>query len=254
MQIHKKNGVLDALLPEDLEQLRDSLSVIKFERGAALYNPGDLIRQIYFPHDAVLSLLTVMKDGRKAETATLGCEGLAGVEIVLDSNDLATHLCLVQVSGVCSCSPAEPIRRLVRQSPHALSLFAAFNRALFVEIMQSVACNALHNVEQRAARWMLMTQDRARSDSFMLTQEFLAEMLGVRRATVNIVSNSLQQQGVISYHRGLITITNRQELERISCECYSVVREIFEQVLTPHINHAFPHPVTVFPKRTQQLS
>lgn len=230
---HTRNGILAALHPKDLARLRPDLEVVELERETLLYEAGGLIEQIYFPHNSVVSLVALMQDGRIAETGTLGREGFTGSEALLGNDNTATSRCLVQVSGMASRLPLATLRRLIEERSPARKLLMAYNRALFAQVLQSVACNAMHSIEERCARWLLMTHDRAEADSFDLTQEFLAEMLGVRRASVNLVDRSFQKAGLISYRRGVITILDRAGLESISCECYGVIRRVFEQQLEP---------------------
>src|SRR5262249_22719211 len=132
--------------------------------------------------------------------------------------------------------PLGTLRNFLDEQPHARKLLMAYTRALFAQVLQSVACNATHTVEERCARWLLMTHDRAEADTFELTQEFLAVMVCVRRRRVNLVGRTFQKAGLISYSRGKITILDRAGLEGASCECYGIVRQVFEQLL--------PHPGT----------
>jgi CRP-like cAMP-binding protein len=196
-----------------------------------LYEAGGRIDQIYFPHNAVISLVAMMQDGRIAETGTLGREGFTGSETMLGNDNTATGRCIVQVPGKASRLPLITLRAFADKRPQARNVLMAYTRALFAQVLQSVACNAMHSVEERCARWLLMTHDRAEDNSFVLTQEFLAEMLGVRRASVNLVSRSFQKAGLIRYSRGMITIVDRPGLESVSCECYGIVRRVFTQLL-----------------------
>jgi CRP-like cAMP-binding protein len=228
---HIRNGILATLETPDLERLLPALEAVELERETLLYEAGGKIEQIYFPHNCVISLVAIMQDGRIAETGTLGREGYTGSEALLGSDDIATSRCLVQVSGMASRMPLTTLRRLAEERSEARRLLLAYNRALFAQVLQSVACNAMHNIEERCARWLLMTHDRAEADSFGLTQEFLAEMLGVRRASVNLVGRSFQRAGLIHYSRGCITVLDRPGLESVSCECYRTIRQVFEQFL-----------------------
>jgi CRP-like cAMP-binding protein len=175
--------------------------------------------------------VAVMRDGRVAETGTVGREGFTGSETILGNDNTANSDCLVQVTGAASKMPLSCLRAFLDERPHARQLLLAYTRALFAQVLQSVACNATHSVEERCARWLLMTHDRAATDTFELTQEFLAVMLSVRRASVNIVGNAFQKAGLIRYSRGKITILDRAGLEAASCECYSRIRRVFEQLL-----------------------
>jgi len=179
-----------------------------------------------------------MRDGRMAETGTLGREDFTGSEIMLSHDCTSNSHCVCQVAGTASRLPSTTLRAFVEKRPHARKLLLAYTRALFSQVLQSVACNATHSVEERCARWLLMTHDRAETDSFELTQEFLAEMLGVRRSSVNLASSAFQKDGLIRYSRGVITILNRTGLESVSCECYGLVRGIFKKLLPdPALKH-----------------
>jgi CRP-like cAMP-binding protein len=233
---HGHNGLLAAFNRGDREFLRPALEVVELQRGTVLYKAGDPVETIYFPHNAVVSLVAVMNDGRVAETGTIGREGFTGSETILGNIDAANSRWVVQVSGNASKVPLSTLRDFIDERPHARKLLMAYTRALFAQVLQSVACNATHSVEERCARWLLMTHDRAEADTFELTQEFLAVMLCVRRPSVNLVGRTFQKAGLIRYSRGKITILDRAGLEGASCECYGIVRQVFEQLL--------PHPST----------
>ena len=228
---HTRNGLLAALPAEDLQQLRPLLEVVELEHEKVLYESGSRVEQVYFPHNAVVSLVAMMRDGRLAETGTLGREGFTGSETMLGDDNTATSRCIVQVPGRASQLGLAALRAFVDERPRARNLLMAYTRALFAQVLQSVACNAMHGVEERCARWLLMTHDRAEKDSFVLTQEFLAEMLGVRRASVNLVGRAFQKAGLIRYARGTITILDRAGLESVSCECYAKIQRVFAQLL-----------------------
>jgi len=228
---HTRNGLLAALPTEDLKLLRPLLEVVELEHEKLLYESGGHIEQVYFPHNAVISLVALMQDGRLAETGTLGREGFTGSETMLGNESTATSRCIVQVAGKASRLPLSALRAFVKERPLVRNLLMAYMRALFAQVLQSVACNAMHSVEERCARWLLMTHDRAETDSFLLTQEFLAEMLGVRRASVNLVSRAFQRAGLVRYSRGTITILDRAGLESVSCECYAIIQRVFAQLL-----------------------
>jgi CRP-like cAMP-binding protein len=179
-----------------------------------------------------------MRDGRVAETGTIGREGFTGSETILGNDDRANSRCLVQVSGTASKVPLSRLRAFLDERSHAHQLLLTYARALFAQVLQSVACNATHSVEQRCARWLLMTHDRAEADTFDLTQEFLAVMLSVRRASVNVIGKKFQKRGLIRYSRGKITILDRAGLEAASCECYGIIRRVFAQLLPyPKLKH-----------------
>jgi CRP-like cAMP-binding protein len=229
--LHRQNAILAAFDADELEQLRPSLEVVHLQRETLLYDAGEPIEEIYFPHNCVVSLVALMEDGRIVETGTLGREGFTGSEAMIGDEDMASGRSIVQVRGGASRLPLATLRSFADERSRARKLLMAYTRALFAQVLQSVACNAMHNVEERCARWLLMTHDRADTDSFELTQESLADMLGVRRASVNVVASSFQKAGFIHYNRGIVMILDRPGLEAVSCECYALVRRVFEQLL-----------------------
>lgn len=192
------------------------------ERGVAFPH-------VHFPLDAVLSMLTVVQDGRGVEFATVGREGMSGSNETLTGAGTPMRV-IAQVSGASLRVPAADLSELARTSFHARGLLLRYNQSLLVQAAQVAACNRLHPVEERCARWLLMTHDRVRRDEFLLTQEFLSQMLGVRRARVNVAAGTLQRAGLIRYSRGRIRLTDREGLEAASCECYGVVRAEYDRL------------------------
>jgi CRP-like cAMP-binding protein len=223
---HRSNSLLNALSGSDFAKLRPHLSIVDLEHRAILADIGDRIRYAYFPHTAVICLMAVMQDTRVAETATIGPEGMVGVEILLQRPN-ATNRALVQVPGVASRISSRQLVDATNDSASLRSLLFRYLGALFIHTTQSVACNSLHKLEERCCRWLLMAHDGARRDRFDLTQDFLAEMLGVRRPTVTIVARALQAAGLINYSRGVVTILDRARLQRSACECYAIVKQAY---------------------------
>jgi CRP-like cAMP-binding protein len=205
--------------------------VVRLDRGTRLYEAGTKIECVYFPNDCVISLVAVLRDGRIAETGTIGREGFTGSEAIISQDDTSTSRCLAQVSGTAAKVPVKILAAMASDRAPVRELLMAYVNALFAQVLQSVACNASHSVEERCARWMLMTHDRAGTDTFDLTQEFLAEMLGVRRASVNLVSRTFQDTGIIRYSRGRITVLDRAGLEAAACECYGVIERRFARLM-----------------------
>jgi CRP-like cAMP-binding protein len=206
------------------------LTEVPLPQHQRLESPGALPTHVYFPWSGVCSLTMTMADGRMIEVGTIGNEGLVGIAAYFGSQ-VPDALTLVQVPGdgahvmrvgsfVAEMAREGQLHRVVRR----------YSQALIALMMQSVACNGLHEVDQRCARWLLMTQDRA-GDSFLLTQEYLASMLGVRRPSVSEVASRLQRAKLIEYRRGRITIKDRKGLEKLSCECYRIVRDHFERLV-----------------------
>ncbi|HEX3302482.1 MAG TPA: Crp/Fnr family transcriptional regulator [Thermomicrobiales bacterium] len=204
---------------------------MQFASGQVLWESGATIHSLYFPRTCVISLLTTLSDEQPVEAATVGREGMVGTPVVLGVR-VTNAQALAQVPGIAIRLDAERFLSDLRRSNGAFSgLLLRYAQALHEQTAQSVACNRRHPIEERCARWLLMTQDRVGANQFPLTQEFLAFMLGVRRASVTVAAGILQQAGLISYQRGKISILDREGLEAASCECYAVVRRKYEQLL-----------------------
>lgn len=224
-----KNKLLAALPQEEYQRLLPNLEEIYLDFKQPLYKPNELIQHVHFPQNAVVSLLNVMEDGREVEVAVAGREGMVGLPLFLGADQIP-GLAFAQVPGDAVRMQAEVFKDEVNQSPSLRNLLLRYTQALFNQIAQSAACNRLHSMEERCCRWLLLTQDRVGSDQFPLTQEFLAQMLGVRRASVNIVATTLQQAGLIRYSRGKMEILDRQGLEDTSCECYGIIEREFNRL------------------------
>jgi len=229
-QAHRGNRLLAALTPQDSKLLLPHIELVDCEHRNILVDAGERVARVYFPHSAVICLVAVMRESGIAETATIGPEGLVGLEVLLGT-ERATSRSLVQVPGTASAIPGRALRKAVEESPSLRALLLRYVGAFLVQVTQSVACNSLHKVEERCCRWLLMAHDRVGRDSFPLTQEFLADLLGVHRPTVTIVARTLQAAGLIRYSRGVVTIVDRRGLEQAACECYDIVRQAFEDIL-----------------------
>jgi CRP-like cAMP-binding protein len=229
---HQDNRLLAALAPEDFAFLEPHLTIIDLQRGETLYEAGETIAHTYFPHDAMVSLVTVMHDGKTVEMATFGCEGLFGlVSAFVTRQSFGRYI--VQLSGTASRIELGKMHEAMAARPEIQRLVLLFTEALLAQTLQTVACNAVHGVEARCCRWILMSQDRAGQPDLPLTHEFLAEMLGVQRSTVSDVARAIQDKGLIRQGRGIITVTDRSGLEAAACECYGAIRQKFQQLL-PH--------------------
>ena len=213
-----------------LAQLAPSLEIVPLTPRTVLVESGAPLHHAYFPHGGVICLMAAMRKGG-AETATVGPEGFIGFEALLGSR-IASQRVLVQVEGTASRLPIQTLADAAQESASLRGLLLGYVRYFLIQVLQSVACNGLHSVQERFARWLLMAHDRAGTDSFRLTQEFLADLLGIHRPSVTIVARTLQSAGLISYSRGLITITDRQGLEEATCECYDMVRQALQQTPT----------------------
>ena len=226
------NRILDALPERDRVRLSDRLEPVRLELKQQLYTPGERIDSVYFPLRAVASLLNLLEYTEGVEVATIGNEGLVGLSVSWAvSHANPRELVQAQVPGETLRMDADAFSaELAAQGPLS-ALVQRYTHAFFAQVSQQVACNGLHSIQERCARWLLLTHDRVGVDEFPLTQEFLAQMLGARRPTVSTAAATLQQAGFIQYRRGQIRITNRQGLEGASCECYGVVREVFDRPL-----------------------
>jgi CRP-like cAMP-binding protein len=224
------NRLLAAVPGEELERLRPHMEEIRLESGAVLTDAQQPFTYVYFPHDSVVSLVSLMEDGRIAETATVGREGVAGFEMLLHG-ETAFNRQTVQLAGRASRIEFGRLLRVVPDLHDLRRVMYCYVQAFVAQVLQSVACNGLHSVDVRCGRWLLMTHDRVGKDSFPLTQEFLAEMLGVHRPTVTVAARMLQRAGLIRYSRGVVTILDRVGLESATCECYGIVRRRFERLL-----------------------
>jgi CRP-like cAMP-binding protein len=205
---------------------------VELKRNQILFEAGDPVEHVYFPDNCVVSLVITMEQGGAAETATIGREGLLGFVAALGSRR-AIGRGLVHVTGTVERLNHEHLEALWEKSGSFRQLLLCYTEALFAQVIQSVACNALHRVEARCCRWILMAHDRAGAMTVPLTHELLAEMLGVQRSTVTLVARQLMAAKLITYKRGFVTILDRAGLEEASCECYGAVRQHFERLL-PH--------------------
>jgi len=225
-----QNRLLEALPAEDFALIAPQLSQVDLERGRLLYDPGDLIDVVYFPHDGVISLMTLMANGAAIESATIGREGALGLMAAVGPRQSLSRA-LVQTPTRASRLGAATLHEAWEKSPKIRDLVDRHTEALFGHAIQSVACNALHSVEARFCRWLLTCHDRISNDTVALTQEFLADMLGVQRTTVTAVARALQEKGAIRYRRGVVDIMDRAILEQQACECYGVIRRTYERLL-----------------------
>jgi CRP-like cAMP-binding protein len=224
------NHLLAALPAADYARILPSLTVVPLKLKDTIYKPGDPIRGVYFPGGGFLSMLTVLEDGNMVEIATVGREGMVGVTAASDGMPVTSVVMVQGATDTCYRMNVEAFRREMDRRGAFHELMAHFAQALFGFVAQSTACNAIHSVEQRLARWLLMAQDRMGSDEFPLTQEFVAMMLGASRPTVTVVAGTLQKAGLIKYRHGRVTIVDRETLEAASCECYRAATDLLKAV------------------------
>jgi hypothetical protein len=208
------------------------LELERLELRDQLLEQGKRIYSVYFPLTAVASLLNLVEGTAGVEIATIGNEGLLGLSLSWGIDTLnPREFVQCQVPGDALVMDAEIFASKVSEGGELTWLVHRYTQAFVTQVGQQVACNGLHSIEERCARWMLLTQDRVGSDEFPLTQEFLAQMLGVRRPSVTIVAGILQEAGFIRFRRGRITITDRRGLEGATCDCYGVLREVFDRLV-----------------------
>lgn len=233
------NQLLDSLPAADRDRLEPALERRKADLKDLLYRGGATISTVHFPVNAVVSILTSMQDGPGVEIATIGNEGMVGHPLILGSRTMpAREFSQVQVPGEVLTMDAATLQGLIASDGAIREVIQRYVQALFSQVSQQVACNGLHSVEERCSRWLLLTHDRVQSDEFPLTQEFLSQMLGVRRASVTLAAGALQKAGFIEYRRGRLKILDRAGLEQASCECYQVIRDEFDRLLgTPTAPH-----------------
>jgi CRP-like cAMP-binding protein len=223
--------LLNALKPQDREHIRPHLLQRVLRKGQILFEPGQDVDITYFPCRGTLaSLLVISSDGREVEAASIGHEGAVG-GIVSAGHKPAYGRAVVQIGGPAFSIDTAKLEDIKSRSPAFHDLFSRYADMLVAQMMQSVACNALHSVEARCSRWLLSTQDRVHRSPIPLTQEALAEMLGVQRTTVTAVVKTLQSRGLIRYSRGKVEILNRRGIEAVACECYESVENHFARLL-----------------------
>jgi CRP-like cAMP-binding protein len=224
------NQLLAALPGDVFDRLAPVLDVIPLKLKQVLHKAGDPIREVYFPGGGFLSMVTVLADGGMVEVATVGREGMLGMSAGLNGDPLPSATMVQAETDTCYRLSAAAFRQEMDRRGPFHDLLTRYGQALVGFIMQSTACNAVHSVEQRLARWLLMAHDRIGHDEFPLTQEFVAMMLGVSRPSVTVVAGMLQKAGLITYHRGYVTIVDREKLEAASCECYRTATDLLKNV------------------------
>jgi CRP-like cAMP-binding protein len=224
------NHLLAAMSEDEFAGLQPWLEPIDLPRGYEIARPGRSIEHAYFPGSGMVSVVALMSEGLGAEVATVGNEGMIGLPIFLGADSSPFHL-MAQLDGSALRIPAARLEEALVTSTRLSALLRTYSQAFFVQTAQNAACNGLHSVSERGARWLLATHDRAQSDEFYLTQDFLAFMLGVARQSVGIAVGHLQERGTIAYERGHMRILDRSRLEASSCECYGIVRAEFTRLL-----------------------
>ena len=229
-QTPHQNHLLDALPPRDYQRLASHLELIPMALGDVLYESGVELRYVYFPTTSIVSLLYVMEDGASAEIAVVGNEGILGISLFM-GGDTTPSRAIVQSAGHGFRLKAELLKEEFGRFGPTMHLLLRYTQALITQMSQTAACNRHHSVDQQLCRWLLLSLDRLASNELSMTQELIANMLGVRREGVTEAAGKLQDAGLISYRRGTITVLDRQGLEARSCECYQVVKTEFDRLL-----------------------
>ena len=224
------NKLLAALPASEYKRLVPHLKLVSLEVPQILYEAGEPITHVYFPDKSVVSIVTTMEDGSTVEVGIVSNEGMVGIPIIL-GNNITTTKAFVQISGAAMQMNADVLKAEFNQGKAIQTLLLCYVQARYSELAQGAACNRLHTLDERLARWLLTVCDRVESEDFPLTQEFISQMLGVRRSGVTVAASTLSRAGMISYHRGHISILNREDLSATSCECYRVIQNEFARLL-----------------------
>jgi CRP-like cAMP-binding protein len=226
------NRLIAMMLPESRARIESAGRMVELHFGTSLATAGEPVEHVYFPHNGLISLYVLMQDGRGVDASTIGWEGMTGAPGVLGQG-LSPCEMVMQISGVATQVPASSFLQLLDEDPELRSLMMRYVEVLMLQVIRTAACNRLHEVEERLARWLLHSHDAMQMDQLHLTQDFLSAMLGVRRASVTIAAGALQRAGMIEYSRGEISILNRAALEEIACEDYAVIHHAHQHLFGP---------------------
>jgi CRP-like cAMP-binding protein len=224
------NHLLAALSEDERARLLPHLKPVKLPLGKVLYESGDTMRCAYFPTDSIVSLLYVMENGASAEISVVGNEGVVGIALFMGGESTPSRA-LVQSAGTAFRLPAPLIKDEFNRHGNLTQLLLSYTQALITQMAQTAVCNRHHTIDQQLCRWLLLSLDRLPSNTLTMTQELIANMLGVRREGVTDAAGKLQKHGVIEYSRGHITVLDRPGLEKLSCECYAVVKKETDRLL-----------------------
>lgn len=225
-----ENRLLAALPPEDYERLLPQLQQVSFSLGEVVYEFGGHLDYVYFPTDSIISLLYTMENGTSAEMGLTGNDGVVGIALFMGGGTMPNRA-VVQSGGTAIRMKAKLLQDEFARGGKFQQLLLRYTQALITQISQTAVCNRLHSVEQQLCRWLLLSHDRVKADELIMTQELIADMLGVRREGVTVAAGQLQDVGAISYVRGHIRIRDRKKLEQTVCECYRVVKDEFDRLL-----------------------
>ena len=226
----KQNLLLDALQNAEFDRLSPNLELVEMPLGKVLYESGGMLEHVYFPTNSIISLLYVMENGSSAEIAVVGNEGILGISLFMGGETTSSRA-LVQSAGHAYRLKAQLLKDEFNRGGPVQRLLLRYTQALITQMAQTAVCNRHHSVEQQLCRWLLLSLDRLACDELTMTQELIANMLGVRREGVTDAAGKLQRDGLINYSRGHITVLDRPKLEKRSCECYQVVKAEFDRLL-----------------------
>ena len=224
------NKLLSALPESDYQRFLPHLEIVFLNTGQILYEPNEFIEDIYFPEQAIISVVSMLENGASTEVGLIGKEGMVGLPVFLGGNS-SIYRAIVQVGGTVIKVKADLCQQEWARSGQLQKLLLLYTQARLTQVAQTAACNRHHTIEKRLARWLLLVRDGLEQERFVLTQEFIAYMLGVRRSGVTVAANILQNAGAIAYSRGRISILNQEILEASACECYRLVKQEFQRLL-----------------------
>jgi CRP-like cAMP-binding protein len=230
----QRSQLLAALSKTECERIYPHLTVVPMPLGKVLYEPGDLLRDVYFPIDCIISLLYVMEDGASAEISVVGNEGMIGIALFMGGETTPSRA-VVQSAGHAFRLNGALLKEEFHRSGEMQLLLLRYTQALITQMAQTAVCNRHHSVDQQLCRWLLLSLDRLEGNELTMTQELIANMLGVRREGVTQAAGKLQKIKAIKYVRGKITVLDRPHLERLSCECYAVVKRESDRLRTPQV-------------------
>jgi CRP-like cAMP-binding protein len=232
----QQNHILDALPEAQRRRLFPHLKLVELPLGLVLYEAGDALRHIYFPTDSIVSLLYVLADGSSAEICVVGNDGVIGIALFM-GGETTTSRAIVQSGGFAYRLTGRRLKQEFERHGETMHILLRYTQALITQMAQTAVCNRHHTVDQQLCRWLLLSLDRLPGNEIAMTQELIANMLGVRREGVTDAAGKLQKLGVISYKRGVIKVLDRDQLQKLSCECYSVVKKETDRLLPLHRPH-----------------
>jgi CRP-like cAMP-binding protein len=228
--IKTENAIFRSIPPEDWQRLVDHLEPVELALGKVLYEPGTKMSHVYFPSTAIVSLLYALENGSSAEIAVVGLEGVVGISIFMGGESTSSRA-VTQSAGLGYRIPSGAIQKEFNRSGPVMHLLLRYTQALITQMSQTAVCNRHHTLDQQFCRWLLLSLDRLPTNELKMTQELIANMLGVRREGVTEAALRVQEAGFIKYSRGHITILNRLGLEQRTCECYQVVKDEYDRLL-----------------------